>query len=106
MNLVDILRLKFPDASFEKDIILQDDGGGVYIKEWNIPDIIEGIPNQEIIDQWRQEVLEDYKKDMSRQARASQYPSWQEQFDMQFHDAKNGTTVWLDTIQKIKDENP
>ena len=38
--------------------------------------------------------------------RVSEYPSREEQFDMQFHDQVNGTTTWRDTIQAIKDKYP
>lgn len=34
------------------------------------------------------------------------YPSIQEQLDMQYHDAINGTTVWQDTISAIKNQFP
>ena len=38
--------------------------------------------------------------------RIAEYPSREEQFDMQFHDQVNGTTTWRDTIQAIKDRYP
>tara|TARA_R100000005_G_C4919265_1_gene153299 strand:- start:6 stop:716 length:711 start_codon:yes stop_codon:yes gene_type:complete len=38
--------------------------------------------------------------------RVAEYPSREEQFDMQFHDQVNGTTIWKDTIQSIKDRHP
>ena len=38
--------------------------------------------------------------------RQQEYPSREEQFDMQFHDQVNGTTTWKDTIQAIKDRYP
>ena len=38
--------------------------------------------------------------------RVAEYPSREEQFDMQFHDQVNGTTTWRDTIQAIKDKYP
>ena len=38
--------------------------------------------------------------------REAEYPSREEQFDMQFHDQVNGTTTWKDTIQAIKDKYP
>ena len=38
--------------------------------------------------------------------RQQEYPSREEQFDMQFHDQVNGTTTWRDTIQAIKDKYP
>lgn len=48
MNLQDILRLKYPNVDFKIDIILQDDGKGVYIKEWNLPG---DIPSKDTINQ-------------------------------------------------------
>ena len=38
--------------------------------------------------------------------RAAAYPSLQEQMDMQYWDAINGTTKWKDLITKIKSDNP
>jgi hypothetical protein len=38
--------------------------------------------------------------------RTAAYPSIQEQLDMQYWDGVNGTTVWADTIAKIKAEFP
>ena len=38
--------------------------------------------------------------------RATQYPSIQEQLDMQYWDSVNGTTTWKDTIAKVKADNP
>jgi len=38
--------------------------------------------------------------------RATEYPSREEQFDMQYHDQVDGTTTWKDSIQAIKDKYP
>ena len=38
--------------------------------------------------------------------RVAEYPSREDQFDMQFHDQVNGTTTWKDAIQEIKDRHP
>ena len=38
--------------------------------------------------------------------RADEYPSIQEQLDMQYWDKKNGTTTWVDAITKVKTDNP
>ncbi len=38
--------------------------------------------------------------------RAKEYPTWQEQMDMQYHDTVNGTTNWQDAIAKVKSDNP
>tara|TARA_B100000131_G_scaffold268050_1_gene266619 strand:+ start:1381 stop:1728 length:348 start_codon:yes stop_codon:yes gene_type:complete len=37
-------------------------------------------------------------------ARAVEYPTWQEQQDMQYWDAINGTTTWKDKITEIKNK--
>jgi hypothetical protein len=44
---------------------------------------------------------QDYARD-----RAKAYPSWQEQMDMQYHDAVDGTTTWQDAVQAVKDAHP
>ena len=39
-------------------------------------------------------------------AREAAYPTWQEQQDMQYWDAVNGTSTWKDTIAKVKSAHP
>jgi len=34
------------------------------------------------------------------------YPTMQEQLDMQYHDAVNGTTTWKDAVLAIKAKYP
>ena len=38
--------------------------------------------------------------------REAEYPSWQEQMDMQYWDNVNGTSTWQDAIAKVKSDNP
>ena len=38
--------------------------------------------------------------------RAEQYPTIQDQLDMQYHDKINSTTTWQDAIAKVKSDNP
>ena len=38
--------------------------------------------------------------------RAKEYPTIQEQLDMQYWDNVNGTTNWEDAIAKVKADNP
>ena len=38
--------------------------------------------------------------------RRAEYPSIEEQLDMQYWDKKNGTTTWVDAIAKVKSDNP
>ena len=44
---------------------------------------------------------EQYKMD-----RVKEYPSIQEQLDMQYWDKINGTTIWQDTINAVKTKYP
>jgi len=43
----------------------------------------------------------DYQK-----KRVKEYPSIQDQLDMQYWDKKNGTTTWVDAVAKVKSDNP
>ena len=38
--------------------------------------------------------------------RKNEYPSIQDQLDMQYWDNVNGTTTWQDAIAKVKADNP
>jgi hypothetical protein len=38
--------------------------------------------------------------------RRRDYPAIEDQLDAQFHDAKDGTTIWVDSIQAVKDKWP
>jgi hypothetical protein len=50
--------------------------------------------------------MPDLPVDIHTEPRIQAYPSIEEQLDMQFHDSVNGTTIWKDTIQAIKDAHP
>tara|TARA_R110000772_G_scaffold253783_1_gene369560 strand:+ start:471 stop:758 length:288 start_codon:yes stop_codon:yes gene_type:complete len=38
--------------------------------------------------------------------REKEYPTIEDQLDMQYHDNVNGTTTWKDAIAKVKSDNP
>jgi hypothetical protein len=48
----------------------------------------------------------EYEAKQYQRNRSEAYPSIQEQLDMQYWDAINGTTVWQDTINAIKAKYP
>ena len=48
----------------------------------------------------------EYDAKQYQRDRATIYPSIQEQLDMQYWDAVNGTTKWKDAIAKVKTDNP
>jgi len=85
----------------DNDFVLQNDGNGVYIKEWNHTDT---QPTEAQIETAHNEWKTEY--DAKQYQRDRQYPSIQEQLDMQYWDAVNGTTTWKDAIAQVKADNP
>ena len=77
--------------------VIVDDGTGAFDKDGKSITL-----EQSKIDAARVELSKlDY-----RFKRADEYPSIQEQLDMQYWDKKNGTTTWVDAIAKVKSDNP
>jgi hypothetical protein len=91
------------EVDFLNDVILQDDGQGAYIKEWNL-DIAK--PTQAQLDALETEAQAEENLKTILNARATAYPSIQEQLDMQYWDKVNGTTNWENAITKVKADNP
>ena len=89
------------EVDFTLDVLLQNDsdGKGDYIKEWNL-DIAK--PTQEQLDALETEAQAEEELQEFKNARATAYPSIQEQLDMQYWDKVNGTTNWEDAIAKVK----
>jgi len=48
----------------------------------------------------------EYDNNQYQRDRASAYPSLQDQLDMQYHDAVDGTTTWKDKIAEVKTTYP
>ena len=92
-------------VDFRSDVILQDDGDGVvYIKEWNIDGLAKPTAEQIASYETAGNTAETLAGVLN--TRATAYPSWQEQLDMQYKDLLNGTTTWKDAIAKVKSDNP
>ncbi len=73
----------------EEDYLLQDDGAGVYIKEWY------------------SETAQPSDSDINTAHTTFQAEYDQlNQFEMQFDDDRDGTTTWVDTINEIKGRHP
>ena len=51
-------------------------------------------------------VENDYKNSQYQRDRVEQYPSIEDQLDMQYWDRKNGTKKWEEFIDKVKLDNP
>ena len=71
----------------QNDIVAKDENGNEVTIDWTQ------------VNAWTDP--DQYKID-----RESEYPSIQEQLDMQYHDTVNGTTTWKDAIAKVKSDNP
>lgn len=71
MNIAELIQLKFPEANFSKDIVLQDDGEGPYIKEWNL-EVQE--PTQKDLDSWVVELEQAYQDKIACEKRLLEYP--------------------------------
>lgn len=108
MNLQEILSLKFPNADFIKHIRLSDhgDGRGIQISYWDEEFLKCSIPTEKQIELWADEIDLAYRIKLVIDKRIQEYPPITEQLDMQYKDAKDGTTIWYDTIKAIKDANP
>jgi len=91
------------EVDFLTDVILMDVGDGVYIHEWNI-DLTQ--PTEKQLASYESDAQNEEALNETLSVRAGEYPSIQDQLDMQYHDLVNGTTTWKDAIQAVKDSNP
>jgi len=91
------------EIDFTKDVKLQDDGNGAYIKEWNLS-IAE--PTAAQIASYETAGNAEEALQTVLNTRATSYPTWQEQMDMQYKDLLNDTTTWKDAVAKVKSDNP
>ena len=78
-----------------------DDGLGAFDKDGNSVTIDETKVAEEI-----KKLQAEYEANKYQRDRADAYPSIQEQLDMQYWDAVNGTKKWQEAIAKVKTDNP
>ena len=88
------------EVDFTTDVLLQDDGNGAYIKEWNL-DIPK--PTMAQLDAFEAQATT-YENNMKIiQTRKSLYGSWESQLE-EIYD--NGIDSWKNRIAQIKIDNP
>ena len=87
------------NVDFLKDVMLQDDGQGAYIKEWNL-DIAQ--PTDEQLASYETAANTAESNAQVDATRRSQYGSWGDQLDEIYHNID----AWKTRIQSIKDNNP
>ena len=87
------------EVDFTKDVRLQDDGDGAYIKEWNVD---EEQPTQEQLDALDAQATTLESNNQVDATRRTAYGSWNEQLDEIYHDID----AWKARLQTIKTNNP
>lgn len=81
LQINDILQTKFPDADFTKDVILRDEGNGIYIEYWDEVAMGYPLPDQATLAQWNAEVAPIKALQDVRENRRQQYPAIGDQLD-------------------------
>jgi len=95
----DAINSLLPNAEFG----VSDDGEGVIELIWmdNRPQPTEAEIDAEVARLQAEYDAQEYARD-----RSAAYPSIEDQADMQYWDAVNGTTTWQDAIAAVKDAHP
>ena len=88
------------EVDFLKDVLLQDDGQGAYIKEWNL-DIPK--PTMAQLDAFETEATTYENNQRIIATRKALYGSWESQLE-EIYD--NGIDSWKARIAQIKIDNP
>ena len=88
------------EVDFRTDVLLQDDGNGAYIKEWNL-DIPK--PTQAQLNALEAQATTYENNQKIIQTRKSLYGSWESQLE-EIYD--NGIDSWKARIAQIKADNP
>jgi hypothetical protein len=88
------------EIDFLKDVLLQDDGNGAYIKEWNL-DIPK--PTMAQLDAFEAQATTYENNQRIIGTRKALYGSWESQLE-EIYD--NGIDSWKARIAQIKTDNP
>ena len=70
---------------------------------------VERLPTeaeQQLIDDETLRLETEQAANAYKKLRVTEYPSIQDQLDMQYWDSVNGTTTWATAIAKVKTDNP
>ena len=86
------------EIDFTKDVLLQDDGDGAYIKEWNVA---EEQPTEEQLNALESEATTLESNNQVDGTRRTAYGSWNDQLDEIYHDID----AWKARLQTIKTNN-
>ena len=101
----------YKKASVSSAIVLLDPTAQVSVSGNSVDKIIwyDGNPNnitKEQILAKQTELQAELDGQTYARSRELEYPSWKEQYDLQYHDKVNSTTTWQDAIKAVKDKYP
>ena len=88
------------DVDFLNDVLLQDDGQGAYIKEWNL-DIAK--PTMEQLNSYEDAANTFEANQQVIQKRLQEYGTIAQQIE---YITENGLEAWQNKVQQIKTDNP
>ena len=88
------------NVDFRTDVMLQDDGAGAYIKEWNL-DIAEPTDTQ--LASYETAATTEEANNVVISTRKAAYGSWESQLEEIYDD---GIDSWKTRIAKVKTDNP
>ena len=94
---------KYPNLRNGYDFELyneKESEGGKLIFNWLTSEIPK--PSDSDLQKW----FEEHEALQYQRDRETSYPSIQEQLDMQYWDAVNGTNKWQEAVAKVKADNP
>ena len=89
------------EVDFTKDVILQDDGQGAYIKEWNVDGVSKPTDEQLNALESQADTLESNNQVI--QTRKNLYGSTAEQLE---YIVENGVSAFIEKQNQIKLDNP
>ena len=88
------------EVDFLSDVLLQDDGNGAYIKEWNVSGVAKPTDSQ--LDSYETAANTDEANAVVDSTRKQAYGDIGEQLDEIYHDID----AWRTRIAKVKTDNP
>ena len=88
------------NVDFRTDVMLQDDGAGAYIKEWNL-DIAEPTDTQ--LASYETAATTEEANNVVIATRKAAYGSWESQLEEIYDD---GIDSWKARIAQVKTDNP
>jgi len=91
------------DINFRSDVLLQDDGSGAYIKEWNVPEQQPTLDGLSAYDAQADAILASEQVIANR---VNAYGGFGDQLDMMYWDLVNDTTAWKDHVARVKSDYP